>query len=326
MARKKTEDHVLRKVFDEIYTEVDNLQKIDTNNLKYRIKRAARVNRRIMGMSLVVTAVAIFLVAFVYGAQAVVDYTAWVNRPSFADRLAAPYALESKLPPFLLNAVSVDAEVENLMTLNTANIRLYDSNEAPNASQLLSQVIQLDSIVPAQMGDYTLQWSRVQSTLLAQCLLFTGAEEQGQCKTEHSAEYIEPANFVDGQGNTISLVMAKYADEDQSAATIDAIYDYARGIGRIGNFSFSDMLNVDYFYSFTRKATSFTWVSKNWVITVSADDKHAIDAFMETFPLYENNPNLSNFPVIQITQNVAPAVVEVTEESSEILDSVSGTG
>jgi len=317
MARKKTEDHILRKVFDEFYNEVDHLQHVDTNNIKQRMKKAARVNRRIMGMSLVVTAVAIFLIAFVYGAQAFVDHTAWVNRPSSAERLSAPYDLESKLPPFLLNAVSVDAEVETLMTLNTANVRLYDPSDAPKASQLLSQVIQLDSIVPAQMGDYTLQWSRVQSTLLAQCLLFTGAEEQGQCKTEYTAEYIEPANFVDNQGNTVSLVMAKFADNDQSTATIGSIYQYSRGIGRVGNFSFSDMLSVDYFYSFTRKATSFTWATENWVITVSADDIAAIDAFMETFPLYENNPNLSNFAVVQISQNAAPSVAEVTIESTD---------
>ena len=111
--------------------------------------------------------------------------------------------------------------------------------------------------------------------------------------------------------------MAKFANEDQSAQTIDSIYDYARGIGRIGNFSFSDMLAVDYFYSFTRKTTSFTWVTKNWVISVSADDIATLDAFMETFPLYENNPNLSNFAVIQISQNAVPSVAEVTVESIE---------
>ena len=326
MANKKADDHFLRKAFDTIYQDVDRIQQVDPEDIKHQIKRASRVNRRVLGMSLIVIAVAVLLIVAVFGIQALFDYTAWVNRPSFAERLTAPYTLETKRPPYLLNAVTVDAEVEKLITFTTANIQPYKPNEQPPASQLLSEVVQLQSIVPAQMGDFTLQWDRTQSTLLAQCLLFTGAKEQGACETTYTAEFIEPANFIDSDGNKLSLVMTKFADNEQASATIDAVYDYARKIGRIGNFAFTDLLNVDYFYSATREVTSFTWLNENWVLSVSAENIDILDKFMENFPLYENNPNLSEWTVVQITQKPSSVpVAEETAESVDTSDAISGT-
>ena len=324
MARKKTEDQLLRKVFDEIYNEVEHLQHVDADDIKHNLDKVVRVNRRILGMSLIVVALAIFLITLVFGAQTLVDYTAWVNRPSFAERIAAPYSLESKFPPSLLAAVTVDAEVAELIKFNTSNIQEYNLNEEPKASQLLSKVIQLQSIVPAQIGDFTLQWNRTQSTILAQCLLLTGTNAESECSTTYLAEFVEPANFVDSKGNTVSLVMTKFANNEHSVATLNSIYQYARGIGRIGDFSLSDMLNVDYFYSITRKTTSFTWLNENWVLSVSANNASTIDAFMQAFPLYGNNPNLTNFPVVQISQNLT-ASLEVPTDGIVLSDAISGT-
>jgi hypothetical protein len=330
MAKKSQDDQLLRKVFDGVYREVDAIQQVDSDRVKQKLQRTARVNRRAMGWSMVAVALSFLLVAFLYATQAFVDHNAWVNRPSFATRLAAPYSLESKYPPLLTNAVTVDAEVEQLLTFITANIQYYEPKDEPKASQLLSQVIQLQSIVPAQISNYRLEWNRTQETLLTQCVLSMGLQEDMGCENPYSAEFIESANFVDtaNEENTVSLIMTKFADDEQAIETIDAIYSYARKIGQIGNFSFSDLHNVDYFYSLTRKGTSFTWLNENWVISVSANKMSTIHGFMDVFPLYENNPDLANFPVIQIPQQVIPTptpepTAEATEES--LTDSVSGT-
>jgi hypothetical protein len=329
MAQKKKDDQFLRKAFDTVYDNIDIVRHIDPDDVKGEAKHIldviTNVNRRAWGMLLIMTAVMILIVVALYATQTYVEYVEWENRPTFTERLTAPYELEAKLPPFLLNAVTVDAEVEQLVTFKTANIQSYKKDVRPPSSQQLSVVVQLQSIVPAQIGDFTLQWNRTQSALLPQCLLHVGAEEQGKCKTSHTSEFIEAANFVDSADNTVNFVMAKFSTEEQAAETMDSVYGYARQIGRIGNFALLDMLKVDYFYSGTREFMSFTWINENWILSVSAKDFDTVDKFMEVFPLYENNPNLSEFAVVQITQQSSIPVVEEPVESDTIDDAVSGT-
>lgn len=336
MTKKKDEGQFLRKAFDHAYRDIDIAQNIDPEEVKGEVKRAwhiiTHVNRRALGMFLVAFAFVLFSIAFVIGTQAYLEYVAWENRPTFTERLTAPYDLETKLPPYLLNAVTVDAEVEQLLKFTTANIELYKADEQPDASEQLAKVVQLQSIVPPQIGDFTLQWSRKQTKLLEKCLLFIGTTESSGCNTAHSPEFIEPANFVDSDGNTLSLIMTKFADEEQSEAIIKSVYAYARKVGRIGNFALTDLLEVDYFYSATRKAVSFTWLNVNWVLSVSAENMSTIDKFMESFPLYEDNPNLSDFVAVQIEMRAPEPVAEETPEpvaeetpESEVSDAISGT-
>lgn len=196
MAQRKTEDQFLRNAFDKVYQEVDHLQQIDVDEVKHQLKKTSQVNRRALGMSLMAIAVAVLVIVGLFASQALMEQIAWQNRPTFEQRLTAPYDLESKYPPYLLNAVTVDAQVNGMMTFATGNIEHYKTAEQPEATQLLATVVKLQSIVPAHFGDFSLQWNRSQSSLLAQCLLFTGASEQGKCTTLHTAEFIEPANFV----------------------------------------------------------------------------------------------------------------------------------
>lgn len=89
----------------------------------------------------------------------------------------------------------------------------------------------------------------------------------------------------------------------------------------------TDLMNVDYFYSVTRETISFTWMNENWILSVSSGDFDTIDQFMNVFPLYENNPNLSQLVVEQISKNTVAPVVEETAEPTELTDlsAVSGT-
>ena len=321
MAQKKTDSQFLRQAFDAVYREVDHIQHIETD----KVKRTLASNTYVLKLSFFVIVVASLLALIMFALQGLYGHIVWQNRPTFEERLTAPYNLESQLPPYLLSAVKVDAEVEGLINFATANIENYPSNEQPKASQLLSQVVKLQSIVPSNIGDFVLQWDRTQPTLLAQCLLYTGAVEDGTCNTAYTAEFVEAANFIDRDGNKLSLVMTKFADSSQASSTIKSMNTYARNIGRMGNFAFTELLNVDYFYSATRGATSFTWLNDNWVMSISAENIETIDHFMAVFPLYENNPNLSTLVVEQITRDSISANTQESNESNEVTTSEGGT-
>lgn len=330
MAYRKSDDQLLRKVFDVAYDEIDTLSKVDREELKSKLKHTARANRQVLSLSLAVIAIALVIIAVMYALGLYFDYLAWENRPSFAQRVEAPYDLETKLPPYLLNAVTVDAQVDGTLKFVTANINYYPISEQPQATYENSKVVQLQSIVPARIGDFTLQWDRVQSTMLSKCLVLTASDDEQRCGgMTATAEFIETANFKDSSGNTLSLMMLKYPTDEDASTVIDSAFHYARRIGRIGNFALTNMNDVDYFYSVTRAASSFTWMNHNWVISVSADEFETIDAFMTAFPLYENNPALEQIVVEQIPPSTPEPVIEepaavVPEATAEATDDVAG--
>lgn len=324
--KTKTEGDIFRKSFDAVYVGIDHAQHIDLDEAQHKLSRLAQTNRRILGMSLVITAAAVLLIVLVFLLQSLASTVNWQNRPTFAQRLTSPYGLENTLPPYLLNAVQVDAEFPN-HSFQTSNIQTYPENERPQSSQLLSQVVKLQSIMPAQIDNYTLLWNRKQSFLLSNCLLQSAVESRPSCWTPHTAEFVEAGNYVDAEGGQVSLTMTKFADADKSLAVYERVYRYARSIGRIGNFSSTDLLNVDYFYSSTRDAISFTWINQNWVFTAASDNIETLDGFMNQFPLYENNPNLANSAVVQISRDSGLKPIVAPEPASAISDTsaVSGT-
>ena len=330
MAHKKSDDQLLRKVFDVAYDEIDQLQKIDHEEVKAKLQRTVRVNRQILSLSIAAVVIALVIVVVTYALSMYLDYLAWENRPSFAERVVAPYGMESQLPPYLLNAVTVDAQIDASLNFVTANISHYPISERPPATYANSEVVQLQSIVPTTIGDFTLQWDRQQSTMLSKCLILTGTDDIQRCGTmTATAEFIEMANFKASDGSTLGLILLKYATNEEAEAVMDGAYHYARRVGRIGNFALTNMNEVDYFYSATRAANSYTWLNHNWVMSVSADSFESIDAFMTAFPLYENNPELNQIVVEQIPPSTPEPVIEeppavAPEATAEATDEVAG--
>lgn len=281
--QKYHDDQFLRKAFDTVY-------KFDTDTVKKQINvevnHIKKMDKRILGMSMTVIAIAVLIIVVLNVLQVAINHAAWQNRPTFQERFSAPYGLEAKFPPLLDNAVAVDAEVDKFVTFQSANIEIYTGSDAPQAADMLSQIVKMQSILPQQIDTFTLQHSRVQKQLLPQCLFSTGVKERTVCDVTHKAEFLESGNFVDENGNQIHIVMTKFADATQATTILDETFSFARSIGHIGNFALLDLLVVDYFYSTTRHTASFTWSNENWVFNVSSNDFATIDAFMEVFPLY----------------------------------------
>lgn len=316
MAQHKKTDQTLRKAFDAAYVGINKAQQLefDTNKIKQEVGRAASTNQRIITASAGIFVLGLLIIAGIFAIQAYVDYLAWENRPTFAQRVLAPYNLEQKSPPNLSLAVTVDAQVDEQWTFTTANIENYKRAERPEANASGSTIVKLQSILPATIGDFTLAWDRKQPNLLSNCLITTGTEEDVRCQIPGQAEFLEYANFTSPEGNWVGLVMTKFATAEEASLVMDKLHSYARAVGRVGNFAMTNMVEVDYFYSATRGATSFTWLNNNWVMTIGVNNFEDMDQFMEAFPLYENNPNMDQILVTQISPSTPEPIVEPTTE------------
>lgn len=334
MAQRKQEDDIFRKSFDAVYEGIDRAQHIDidVDKTKRQVQRAVRTNRTAVVFSVMAIALSILSIVGVIALQAYLEHLALqkIIAPTLAERLTAPYNLETTFPPYLLNAVTVEGEVEDNMDFQSLNISYL--RQQPPAESLLAEVAQIQSIMPSQIADFTLLWDRTQDHLLSSCLVQSASANPQTCTLPHIPEYMEAANYIDSNGETVSLVLTKFASDLESNAVFDLTYRFARRIGRIGNFSFIDELVVDYFYSRTRNAISFTWINENWVMTVSSTDIDSMEAFMEVFPLYENNPNLDQFVVEQVARDsglykLEPTPAPTLDPASAIsgTDAISGT-
>ncbi|PJF34013.1 MAG: hypothetical protein CUN57_00645, partial [Phototrophicales bacterium] len=89
MAYRKSDDQLLRKVFDVAYDEIDSLSKVDRDALKAKIEHTARANRQVLTLSLAVIAIALVIIVVIQALGMYFDYLAWQNRPSFAQRVEA---------------------------------------------------------------------------------------------------------------------------------------------------------------------------------------------------------------------------------------------
>lgn len=127
------------------------------------------------------------------------------------------------------------------------------------------------------------QLQDVKGDRVGNCLLSAGADSANSeaCLTS-LAYYTERADY--GSGGTVVHATAGLFNSDALAArTIKELYQYARQIGRTGDYTFG-IVESDYFYSSGNDLFSFAWSNGPWLYVVSSQSFQAMEQAVRAFP------------------------------------------
>jgi hypothetical protein len=114
-------------------------------------------------------------------------------------------------------------------------------------------------------------------------LLSASGATTSDCSNLTFARYAEAGIYTSGS-DTVTVVAAQYANNEQAAQGFTHLYDTSRLVGIIGNYAMVESRAVDYFYSSTRNNFYFTWTNGTWVYTVNSTSLMVLDTFMGEFP------------------------------------------
>jgi hypothetical protein len=242
MAHKQANnDQFLRRAFDFAET-------VTANDVRRTWRHAWHsLDRHTKWLIVSILASLILMWVVINLAQALIAAIQWTNRPTWNDRLTAPYNLESRIWP------------------------AFDLSN-PTA------------VLPAAADKYALQAAAAQPGLLAQCLLSADGKTPAICTIDQTADYVETGLYQNTDGHTVTVSTAHFETAEVAKDAALNLFMYSRSIGRIGNYVLVPSRSVDYYYSSTRDQFSFTWSSGPWVYTASSTSLDYLEQVIMAFP------------------------------------------
>ncbi len=143
----------------------------------------------------------------------------------------------------------------------------------------------LTTLLPGVVGAYTLLTDvQADPGQLGTCLQQAGTEG-ALCEVTY-----HPVNLTMGQYQAVAnappvtVVVAQFYDEAQSAQAMAELIQYSRATGRVGNYTLRRVRPVDYYYSTSKGVYTFTWSKGVYVYVVSGASMTDVDAFVKNFP------------------------------------------
>ncbi|GEM_PF-4507770 len=145
----------------------------------------------------------------------------------------------------------------------------------------------VDAPEAAAVDDTTVEEAASETTGEAAEVANAGAAEVPASDGEVSeAAEAQPEEVVEEAppAPPVYLVAARFRDEDRARQVLTELREYARTIGRTGNFVLDEAGAADFFESSTRGWFSFSWARGSWVFVASARGFDDLDSFMQMFP------------------------------------------
>lgn len=219
-----------------------------------------QIHPRVRWLTLMIAAVGVLLWVLVGLLQMGVSYIQWVNRPTVAERMAAPYDIALRPQPMFADGAVI--------------------------------------VLPETVGTMIRQTEPAALSVLAQCFTYTAAPaETGEtavhpCGLSHKADYATSTWYLDENGAAVSVTLVYYADDvtagvtgaQAAEETLYESYLHTRQIGTIGNYALTDMVAVDYYFARVGAVYNFTWSSGSWIYTAASNSFSQLEAFLKAFP------------------------------------------
>jgi hypothetical protein len=265
----ESENQFLRQMFDFL----------ESINIKTGRKIYYSVPRRVWNIIVGVVALMVLIWATVSLVNVALTQLAWENRPSIMARLAGPYSIDTHPTPILDLSIETGVLPETVGSYNNQLIAVDVSVGRAEFVNVSTRIVGDDGSSFDAVTRGTLQVSNFTGL----CLLNTAGAVVIDCGLPRYALYAEAVNYVSG-GDTVTVVVAQFADTEQTSQAFTQLYEVSRFVGVVGNYAMLESRAVDYFYSSTSNNFHFTWTNGTWIYTANSVSMTALDGFMSTFP------------------------------------------
>lgn len=264
-----SENEFLRQMFDFL----------ESINIKTGRKIYYSVPRRVWNIIVGVVAFVVLIVVTVSLVNVALTRLAWENRPSVLARLAGPYSIDTHPTP------NLDLNIEAGVLPQTVGNYTNDLASV-DTSVAQTEFVNRTTRIYAEDGssfDAVTRGTLQVSSFNGVCLLNTVVALHGECTLTGHAHYVEAVNYV-SDSETVTVVIAQFANNEQTSQVFDQLYEVNRFVGVVGNYAMVDSRPVDYFYSSIANNFYFTWTNGTWIYTASSVSITALDNFMSAFP------------------------------------------
>jgi len=218
------------------------------------------------------------------------DYIAEQNQPSLIERLSAPYDLGTRAAPVFVSQQSsvLGAPIADftLIAPSQTLAEIRDEMEtAREAAKAEAAEAAASGDAPADVADDAEPVAvAIRPAECLQFALLKNVEVVHTCELGQQPKYYEVGTFQRGNNPSVEVVITNFTNAETARDTVRELRGYTNNVGFVGNYVMVNSQPVNYFYSVTNRAISFTWSNEHWVYTMTSASADEIDALLADFP------------------------------------------
>ncbi|QPC84755.1 hypothetical protein G4Y79_10365 [Phototrophicus methaneseepsis] len=235
----------LRSLFDNAYRMIYGKHSINnTVHVAFDNTHVRRTGRTIVFVGIAILAIVLYFTFDLIGQQIVA-----MNKPTAEDLLVAPYNLSGQ-------TIETMSFAEGSATLALLQNEGYT---------YISNSVNLPLI-----------------TCVGSTLATGEANAVSEvCPVAALASNAEVALFSDPDKHSLAIAVASFDDANNAYTTLTQLFQYARTLGRSGNFVFSRSDDVQYFFSEYNNTLQFAWLKDNTLYLLAGADNNPVSHFID---------------------------------------------